>query len=385
MKQAIQRLQALLTPLYEPREAKAVVRLLLEELCGFSYTQIVMQTAVLTDEQRNRIEACGKLLADGIPVQQALGYTWFRGRKFRVTADVLIPRPETAELVDMVVDNFVDKQLKTAENPMDNDVDNATKKTNLPLDNDVENFTVFVDKPVEKSVENPSDKAASRHVDNSVENASRVVGKAVENHVDKPVYNLLDVGTGSGCIALSLAADINRSFITAADLSTEALDVAKSNAKELGISNVRFIKADILREEESDFSTELSTLPADVVNRTSADGSALYDAIVSNPPYICRCEAVDMEANVLDHEPHLALFVPDDDPLLFYRAIARYGQRHLRHGGGLYFEINASFGAETCRLLRDLGYTGVTLHKDFDGRDRFVCAQKPHNPITSQP
>jgi release factor glutamine methyltransferase len=89
-----------------------------------------------------------------------------------------------------------------------------------------------------------------------------------------------------------------------------------------------------------------------------------------------------MEANVLDHEPHLALFVPDDDPLLFYRAIARYSQRHLRPGGRLYFEINAAFGAETCQLLRDLGYTGVTLHKDFDGRDRFVCAQKPHNPAT---
>ncbi len=383
MKQAIQRLQALLTPLYEPREAKAVVRLLLEELCGFSYTQIVMQTAVLSDAQRTQLEACGRLLADGIPVQQVLGYTWFRGRKFRVTADVLIPRPETAELVDMVVDNFVDKRLRNAENPVDNAVKNVVEKPDSPSDNDVENCPNPVDKTIDNSVENPSDKATSSPVENSVENASRVVEKVVENPVDKPVYNLLDVGTGSGCIALSLAADINRSFITAADLSTAALDVAKSNAKALGISNVRFVEADILREEETDFSTELSTLPSEVVNRTAARSNALYDAIVSNPPYICRREAVDMEANVLDHEPHLALFVPNDDPLLFYRAIARYGQRHLRPGGGLYFEINASFGAETCQLLRDLGYTGVTLRKDFDGRDRFVLAQKPHNLITS--
>ena len=155
MKQAIQRLQALLTPLYEPREAKAVVRLLLEELCGFSYTQIVMQTAVLSDAQRTRLEACGRLLADGIPVQQVLGYTWFRGRKFRVTADVLIPRPETAELVDMVVDNFVDKRLKTSENPVDNAVKNVVEKPDSPSDNDVENCAFLVDKDIENSVENP--------------------------------------------------------------------------------------------------------------------------------------------------------------------------------------------------------------------------------------
>jgi len=106
------------------------------------------------------------------------------------------------------------------------------------------------------------------------------------------------------------------------------------------------------------FSTELST--------------ELYDAVVSNPPYVCRREARDMEPHVLEHEPHMALFVPDQDPLLFYRAIAEFGQTHLKNGGWLYFEINAAYGTETCQLLLDMGYDSVELQQDFVGRDRFV-------------
>ena len=182
------------------------------------------------------------------------------------------------------------------------------------------------------------------------------------------------MGTGSGCIALSLAADIHPSFITAVDLSTEALITAKENAKSLGISNVRFVQADILQEETEDFSTELSTLP-DPLSGTPIP--ALYDAIVSNPPYICQREAVDMSPNVLEHEPHLALFVPDDDPLLFYRAIARYALRHLRRGGYLCYEINAAYGLETCDLLSRLGFTEVSLRHDMQDRPRMVFARRP--------
>ena len=145
------------------------------------------------------------------------------------------------------------------------------------------------------------------------------------------------------------------------------MTTAQENAKSLSVSNIRFVQADILREETEDFSTELSTLPTGETGR-------IYDAIVSNPPYICQREAQEMERNVLEHEPHLALFVPDEDPLLFYRVIAHYALRHLKPQGHLYFEINTAYGAETCDLLRGLGYREVTLVNDFTDRPRFVTA-----------
>lgn len=294
MKQTIQRLKVALSSHYDAREVKAITRLLLEEVCGLTYTQIVMRADdPLPADQAQKLASMADQLAKGIPVQQVMGYTWFGGRKFIVSPDVLIPRPETEELINMVVDNFVDSP-------------------------------------------------------------------------DNRVYNLVDIGTGSGCIALSLAAEINHSFITAVDLSTGALITAKENAKSLGINNVKFVQTDILKEENEDFSTELST--------------GLYDAIVSNPPYICRKESKEMASHVLDHEPHMALFVPDEDPLLFYRAIAKFALRHLKSGGRLYFEINAAYGPETCQLLCDLGYQNVELRQDFTGRDRFVVGVFSANP-----
>jgi len=308
MKKTIQLLKDALSVHYDNGEVKAITRLLLEEICGLSYTQIVMHSEdVLPDDQHQKLSLMAEQLSRGIPVQQVLGYTWFCGRKFMVSPDVLIPRPETEELVNMVVDNFVNK----------------------PIDNFKSDLLFSVKKPL-----------------------------------DNPVYNLVDIGTGSGCIALSLAADIKRSLITAVDLSTGALITARENAKSLGINNIRFIEADILKEEDEDFSTELST--------------ELYDAVVSNPPYVCRREARDMEPHVLEHEPHMALFVPDQDPLLFYRAIAKFAIRHLKPGGKLYFEINAAFGKETCQLLYELGYQQVRLITDFTGRDRFVSATLKH-------
>ena len=342
MKASLQLLRQCLAPLYDAREVTAISRLLIEEVCGLSYTQMILQSdRVLPDDQRARLAACAQRLATGEPVQQVLGFAWFRGRRFAVNPHVLIPRPETAELVDAVVDIFV-------HNSVNNTLDRGVDK---PLDN-----------PMDKGVDNP----LLNPLDNSVD-------KGVDKGVHNPVYNLLDIGTGSGCIALSLAADIHPSFITAVDLSTEALTTAQENAKALGINNVRFVQADILKEETSDFSTELSTL-TDPLSGTSVP--ALYDAIVSNPPYICRQEAVDMSANVLEHEPHLALFVPDDDPLLFYRAIARYALRHLRRGGYLCFEINAAYGAETCDLLSRLGFGEVSLRRDMQDRPRMVFARR---------
>lgn len=399
MKQSIQLLRNALSPLYDPRETQAIVRLVIEEVCGLTYTEFILrQDDILPDGQRARLARCAELLADGIPVQQVLGSAWFRGRRFKVSADVLIPRPETAELVDIVIDRLMANAVdKTVENPVDNLVESGVEMSlanvHNPVDKAVENTA---GKPVEKAgkssgklVENLVENSSATHVDNLVEKSSANVENPMENTCGKPmekaVYNLLDIGTGSGCIALSLAADIHPSFITAVDLSTAALAIAQENAKALDINNIRFVQADILREADADFSTELSTPPHGVMNSgASATGTMLYDAIVSNPPYICRREAVDMSANVIDHEPHMALFVPDDDPLLFYRAIARYGLRHLRPGGGLYFEINAAYGRETCELLRDLGYTAVELRQDMEGRDRFALAKKPYNLKDSQ-
>lgn len=175
---------------------------------------------------------------------------------------------------------------------------------------------------------------------------------------------MLDIGTGSGCIACTLAAEWPEAEVTAWDVSKEALAIARENAKRTNV-HVSFQRVDILALP--------SPLPP-----------VQWDLIVSNPPYICENEKAQMEPHVLEHEPHLALFVPDDDPLLFYRAIARYGLRHLRPGGGLYFEINAAYGRETCDLLRGLGYTAVELRQDMEGRDRFALAKKPYNLKDSQ-
>lgn len=351
MKQTTQLLKESLSPLYDAREVKAIIRLLLEEVCGLTYTQIVMAADNrLPEEQRQILAGFAARLANGEPVQQVLGYTWFKGRKFELSTDVLIPRPETEELVDIVVESFEKRSV-------DKSVDSLVTNSVLNSPSGVDNSVASVQKCPSADVDNRMDK----EMDNCLDNAQNPPAMAVDNTMDNPVYNLVDIGTGSGCIALSLAADIHHSFITAVDLSTEALKVAETNAKSLNISNIRFVQADILKEENSDFSTELSTVR--------------YDAIVSNPPYICQQEAVDMEPNVLEHEPHLALFVPDEDPLLFYRVIAKYGKRHLKPGGGLYFEINAAYGKETCELLYQLGYQQVQLIQDFTGRDRFVTAK----------
>lgn len=309
----------LLTPLYPPREVTALTRMMLEEVLHLSYTQILLHSDdVLTPSQHQLLEGYAQRLATGEPIQQVLGYAYFRGRRFGVNPSVLIPRPETEQLIDLMAADLGDG----------------------------------------------SDPASvSGHA------CPQPCSQPSAQSVDNPVRNLLDIGTGSGCIALSLALDIPRVFITAADISTGALTTAQENAKTLAVNNIRFVEADILREDKEDFSTELSTSP-----EGGATGR-IYDAIVSNPPYICHREAEEMERNVLEHEPHLALFVPDDDPLLFYRTIAHYALRHLCPQGRLYFEINTAYGAETCQLLQDLGFADVKLHNDFTDRPRFVSAR----------
>ncbi len=282
MQNSINKLRQSLSPLYDSLEVKAIIALLLEEVCGLSRVDILMNPNIILSEEKSEIlSSYAAMLAEGVPVQQVLGYEYFLGRRFEVNPDVLIPRPETAELVDWIV-----REAQTG-------------------------------------------------------------------------AKVLDVGTGSGCIAISLAALINKSRVFAYDVSIKALKTAILNAERLNISNVTFVHKDILESQNESFEHP------DVDN---------FDIIVSNPPYIMLKEKSEMSANVLDHEPHLALFVPDNDPLLFYRAIGYYGLKNLRHGGRLYFEINSALGRETCQLLESLEYKDIILRKDLNGLDRMISA-----------
>lgn len=196
---------------------------------------------------------------------------------------------------------------------------------------------------------------------------------------------ILDIGTGSGCIAtsISLALADKHCYTEAWDISEDALRIAADNAARLG-AEVEFRRRDALRLEE-DFSAEErleADLPAEERLEAEQGGaealrdSASWDIIVSNPPYICNREAADMHANVLRHEPHLALFVPDTDPLLFYRAIARYAMRSLRKGGWLLFECNTLYAHDTAQMVSDMGFATSVVEDDCFGKPRFVKAQK---------
>ena len=169
---------------------------------------------------------------------------------------------------------------------------------------------------------------------------------------------ILDIGTGSGCIAITLAAEMPKAEVTAWDISEEALKVAEENAKRTDV-HVKFEQVDILH------------LPSSILHLTSA-----FDLIVSNPPYICNKERETMETNVLEHEPHTALFVPDDNPLLFYRAIAQYGQTALKEGGWLYFEINPLYAEALHEMLSKMSYHDIEIKEDQYGKQRMIRAKK---------
>lgn len=169
-----------------------------------------------------------------------------------------------------------------------------------------------------------------------------------------PQSAILDIGTGSGCIAITLKKELPETTVTAWDISDEALSIAQSNAA-THKADISFKKRDAL------------TPPAD---------NAIWDIIVSNPPYICRKEAACMESNVLDYEPHLALFVPDNDPLLFYRSITLYAAKALKPDGKLFFEINPEYAKEMMTLLSSNHFRDIMLQKDFEGRDRFITGSR---------
>ena len=277
MQQVIQYIRQSLHSLYPPSEIKALIGLLLEKKFGIRMLDVYMDKDIqFLPEQAKELEDILRRLRDNEPIQYILGEADFCGFSFRVNSHVLIPRPETAELVGWILDDLPDTSLR-----------------------------------------------------------------------------ILDIGTGSGCIPIALSRRCPQAELLAWDISSEALEVARENNRLHGTS-VRFERQDIFAPvKETEY----------------------FDVVVSNPPYITASEKKEMERNVLDWEPGLALFVPDEDPLVFYRRIAELGKTLLAPTGTLYLEINRTYGGQIRTMLEGLGYGLVELRKDLSGNDRMIKAR----------
>lgn len=288
-----------LNAIYNEREAQAIVRTVLDALFGMSLTDICLgKVTQLSADDTTRLEKIMQRLEKSEPVQYVLGAEWFAGRLFDVAPGVLIPRPETEDLVKWACDEAKEKEKE----------------------------------------------------DNSKEERGKEEKEVPEKGEEAPHPSILDIGTGSGCIAITVALALPQARVTAWDISTDALAIAAGNAHRLGAS-VRFEHQDAL---------------------SAPDDEERWDVIVSNPPYICDRERADMSDNVLSYEPELALFVPDSDPLLFYRAIARYASKALKPGGRLLFETNTAYAHEVAQVMANEGFTAIEVRNDCFGKPRMV-------------
>ena len=306
-----------LADIYDTDEAKAIVRWMLGIRFGLSLTDIVCgKIDEMSEKDLSELEAMMQRLEKAEPVQYVVGVAEFCGRTFHVEPGVLIPRPETGELCEWIVA--------------------------------------------------PDQHGLTRTIDSAAE-------KAVRESPRLSDANILDVGTGSGCIAITLALEMPKAKVTAWDISEKALSIAKKNAEALG-AEVTFEKRDALNHGDRHSDLRCATIIEPVPMIHPVPMIQQWDAIVSNPPYVCQKEAATMERHVLEHEPHLALFVPDDDPLRFYRAIAKYGQKTLKPNGLLYFELNPLYASETESMVRELGYAETEIKLDMFGKQRFLKA-----------
>lgn len=275
LKEAIEQLKNGLAGVAEPDEVQAMIRIICEDVFNYDQVDVALrQESELPAFAPERIADIIARLRRHEPLQYVVGHARFHGHQFKVTPAVLIPRPETEQLVDLIID------------------------------------------------ENPGSD-----------------------------LRVLDMGTGSGCIAISLARALKFAQVDALDVSRDALAVARENATALKVK-VRFFESDML----------------------SPQPPGRYDIIVSNPPYVCWSEREAMDRNVKDYEPGQALFVPDNDPLLFYKAIVPYAAQSLERGGHLYLEINQRFGNEVRELLQDGGFDEVRIIDDSYGKVRFAAA-----------
>ncbi|MEO6550446.1 MAG: peptide chain release factor N(5)-glutamine methyltransferase [Ferruginibacter sp.] len=284
--------------LYDANEAAAITNLVFESIAGLKRFDIVR------DPQQSvgaitfaKLDRCLAELLQHKPVQYVLGEAWFYNMKLKVKEAVLIPRPETEELVQLVVDDY--KSL---------------------------------------SKNNPLNK-------NETADAELLYGEI-------KTISILDIGTGSGCIAISLAKTLAEAKILALDVSAEALSVAKENATDQS-ADIVFFQLDFLVEDN------WKSLP-------------MLDVIISNPPYIPESEISKLERNVIAFEPHTALFVPEQTPLIFYEKIAKFGKSHLNKNGRIYVEINQDLPTETKKVFEP--YYSVKIKKDIFGKDRKLIA-----------
>jgi len=270
-----------LTPIYDAGEAESFFYLILEENHQLKRIDLAMNPDLtFSDEAIQHWDSILEELKKEIPVQYLLGKTSFYGLEFEVNENVLIPRPETEELVEWIIEN----------------------------------------------------------------------NSKIEKFNDLKIF---DIGTGSGCIAISLAKNIPNAEVFAIDVSEKALATAKKNAKKNGV-NVTFLEKNILETD---------------------DLEQQFDIIVSNPPYVRELEKQEIKKNVLENEPHLALFVDDNDALIFYRKIAELSQKNLSQNGQLFFEINQYLGMETVDLLEKMNFKNIELRKDIYGNDRMIKAE----------
>lgn len=262
---------------YPDAEALSLAKMLLVDVFGFSTLELYGgKDRSFSEKDQTLLNDIVRRLCKNEPIQYIIGIEYFKGLAFEVNGNVLIPRPETQELVDWIL----------------------------------------------------------------------------EDYCSHDACRILDIGTGSGCIPVSLAYFLSQAEVESWDISEGALEVARRNGERNGVK-VSFRRQDVFEDVSC---------------------SACYDIMVSNPPYITEKEKADMDANVLDWEPGVALFVPDASPLLFYERIARLGLELLKPGGSLYFEINRAYGQDVCSMLEGLGYVHVTLRKDTFGNDRMVKA-----------
>ncbi len=273
-----QHIKSALAQIYSESEIHLLYAQILEKTCGLSRARLLADSSTqLSDIQKKEVYSIIERLKNHEPIQYILGETEFYGLNFKVNSSVLIPRPETEELVEWII------------------------ATHCGLN-----------------------------------------GK------------ILDIGTGSGCIPIALKKHFPKANISALDISTEALKVARENAASNNV-DIDFVQADVLK---------ITELPEK------------YDVIVSNPPYVLESDKREMQSAVLDYEPHSALFVPDADPLIFYRKIARLSKNHLKKNGKLYFEIHREQARNCVKLLESLDFKHVIVRKDLAGNDRMIQAER---------
>lgn len=289
MKNAFWQAREALSALYSPREAGLIAGQLLERVTGLTHTQrLTREQEPLREEAASRLQGYLRRLLGAEPLQYVLEEAWFFGLPLRVSPAVLIPRPETEELVSWVLD----------------DAGTLTPGAAAPL--------------------------------------------------------IIDAGTGSGCIAIALKNNLPGARLLALDRSAAALNLARENGERLGLA--------------------LEWREADILDPATWDALPPATVLVSNPPYIPDRERAGLQPQVAEHEPALALFVPDGDPLLFYRALGTLARRRLLPGGLLYTEIHEDRGKEVCALYRAQGLEEVILRQDMQGRDRMVRARQPGSP-----